>query len=215
MSSDFLDDNIRYNQNLKTSTPVTRGTVLASNGSNFEFVTPSASNQILTSDSGQSSGVAWSVGPQGIGTGFGIGSGITPSSGNTAYFLMQTSASFVPALPVFSSTIVFFSIRPNYPFGWTNSSAVITGGMFDYTFGFIDDNDAPTIGNFTPYSGSPHYQVPGATIAGNNFASFATNLSIPVSNGDQISVRITNNLTFSGPEPTTYFEQNDSLVLRF
>lgn len=217
MASDFRDDNIKYNQNLKTSTPVTRGTVLASNGSNFELVTPTSSNQILTSDNGQSSGVAWSVGPQGIGTGFGIGSGITPTSGNTEYFLMQTSASFVPALPIFSSVIVFFSTRPGFGGGWTNDPTVITGGSLDFTFGFIDSNDAPTTGNFTPYPGGPHFQIMGTSIntAPTSFSSFTTTLSVPVSNGDQISIRLVNNLTFSGPQPTAYSNQNAALLLRF
>lgn len=219
MASEFSDDNLKYTSNLiRPST--TKGTVMTNNGTdNFELVTPSSDGQILTSDASVSAGSKWSAAAQGLGVGFGIGNGTTPNVGGTIYFLTLASAVYIPGIPIPNGTIIFFSVRPDSgPLGWSNAQANISGGTLDYTFGYIDSTDNPTIANFNAYSGGPHYQIAGTAIGsgGNNFASFFASLNIPVIvTGQQIAVQLQNNLTLSGPEPTDWTEQNAFLILRF
>jgi hypothetical protein len=217
MTTTFRANNIEYSGNIKTTAGVTRGTILASNGTTFEYVTPNVSNQVLLAATGESGGVAWSEGPQGIGAGFGMPTAVTPTGGVPLYFLLDASTSYAPVMPLFTGTIVFFSIRPSYPNGWSSHPTRIAGGTVDYTFGYVGATTQPSTANFTAYPGAPHFQVMGTEIndAIKDYASFTTSLSIPISNGDQICIRIDNNLTFTGSSPTTYYDQNNAVVVRF
>lgn len=214
--STYRVNNIRYTGNL-ISPGTDKGTVLANNGTTFEKITPTVNNQLIYADASSSSGLRFSEGPQGLGAGFGIPNGITPTAGNTSYFLVEGEINFVPAIAILAGTISLFSVRPGNVNGWTNSPNTISGGTIDYTMGYIGSTQQPIIANFTPYPGGPHFQVNGTDINTNaeNFASYVVDLSIPVSQGDQICIRITNNLTFSGSQPTSYTDQNASLLLRF
>jgi len=219
MSSKYEIQNIRFTGDLNRP-GTTKGSVLSNNGvDNFELTTPSVNGQLLVSDSSQSSGVKWSTGVEGLAVGFPIPNGITPRFGNTEYFLVISSSLYVPVIPVPAGVIIYFSVRPdNGGSGWTNASTNISGGSLDYTFGYITDSQNPTTGNFTAYAGTlPHYQVLGTSInnAIKNFSTFSTALNIAVGDSQQICVRITNNLTFSGLEPSTYTGQNALCVLRF
>ena len=174
---------------------------------------------MLISDSSQPSGVAWSTGVQGLSVGFPIPNGITPTAGNTNYFLVLSSSVYVPAIPIPPGFLIYFSVRPdNNGVGWSNSPTAISGGSLDYTFGYITDNQEPSIANFTAYAGPlPHYQIMGTSIndSTKNFATFGTTLNIEIGDSQQLCVRLANNLTFSSTEPTIYTQQNAFTILRF
>jgi len=221
MTSSYTNDNLTYTGSLIG--PVnTKGTVLANNGvRNFEESSPISDGQLLISDTSTSNGIAWGASLQGLSAGFGIPNGITPNTGGTSYFLIGTATNYVPSMPTSSGRIIFFSVRPDNgnssASGWSNNPTTITGGSLDYTLGYIAATSRNLTGQFVPYPGAiPHFSIMGNQIndAVKDYNTFTFDLDVPIVEGNQLSIRLQNNLTVT-VEPTVWTEQNAFIVIRF
>ena len=221
MSSNYNIENIEYTGTLSRPS-TTKGSIFSNGGSSkFELVAPTVNGQVLRSNSSTASGVEW-VAVSTTGVGFGLSTRTNtinlPAQGGTNYFLsLSGTTPNTIALPACSW--LMFLVTPNRggagPNGWSDIPANITGGTLDFYFGYVDPSAANSIANYKYYAtgtttapGTPDFQISGTSIntAGTTYKAFRHNLSYSVTNGQQISIRLVNNLT-SSADPRYNFLQ--------
>jgi hypothetical protein len=196
----------------------TKGSIHAHDGIiNFQMVSPTTSDQILVSNSGATAGVEWSTGNAGIGFGITARNKITlPAPGGSVYFLNATGPTNIPCCVVLPGcdwlefTITPARLGASGADGWTTNPAGITGGSFDIYYCYVDANTNPSVANLKYYATgnttppvTPDFQIMGTGInsTGTNFTSYMDTFSYTVTSGQQVTVRLTNNITF-GVNPT-------------
>ena len=106
-------------------------------------------------------------------------------------------------------------MRPSNVTGWASTPSDITGGTIDFNLGSVAADTRQIAANFSAYNGSPDFQVNGTDIntLGNQFRSFTTTLDVSTSDGEQVVIRIINNLA-SSPTATYTSELNGFIIFR-
>lgn len=210
MTSKYHNQTLEFTDTLiRPST--TKGAVHINDGTGvFQVVAPTVDGQILISDAGDPNGAKWSAANAGVG--FGITTQFAvdiPVIGSSTYFLERGNTT--PNCFVLTDcTWELFTITPNRGAGtvdgWSTTPGNITGGHLDFYFGFVDASTATTTANFKYYAtgttvppGTPDFQIAGTSInsVGTNFTSFSHMLGYTVVSGQQVCMRLVNNLTQS------------------
>ncbi len=207
MVSIFSSENIIFTNNIyRPST--TKGTVMGHNGIEiFDYTTPSSDNQVLISDDTETAGIKWASDTSGAGFGFATHFLCPDPGGSTApnptfYIVDANNIAFPRPRPVVMPrcTAVYMSVGTSSNSGWAFTPANITGGTIDFTLGYNDMNAQPSASTFTDYPGGPHLSISGSDLSmiANRFNNYYLTLNIDILEGQQVAVRIDDNLTTSG-----------------
>lgn len=214
MSSSYKIITVSYTDKLSRD-GLSKGSFLVNDGTGtFNHISPSADGQQLISDSTAPNGIRYTIGDEVIGFGITTNAAVAiPGVGSTVYFLNSSSTTEAKSVVLPRCELVSFTISPyrlSGVDGWSTVPTNINGAAsdtIDFYYCYIPfsvQNSTSNIeylstGNTTPPV-TPDFQILGSSIntTGTNFTSFIdTNINLGTTNGDQVFIRMTNNLTVS------------------
>ena len=193
MSSSYNNENLTFSDTLSRPT-TSKGSILASDGTDFQLVTPSTDGEILIADSAESSGVKWGSATSSLGFAVYTANLQIPLTGIVGVHYLS-NASPVPVPPfdavcaVFpDSTLISISVNTDDIGYSTIDPTLLTSGTLSFGFGRVAADTQTTGGNFASYNGAgTSFSIDASDIntAANNYRTFSSTLDIDIDEGVQ------------------------------